>query len=305
MPTLIDSVLTPIARLERRLRHEIKFRRHCARIGRQLSRGAQPVVVFSPQKTGSSAVQYALMPIKGVCRMGAHVLRPEHEWDGDLDRRVHADGTILLGSHVSEAIRRIVLGPRLPSKWIVTIREPVGCNLSCFAFHAERNWLRDHRLRLEALSADELTKLFLDRYPHDSIARWPALELQHVLGFDPYSTPFPHGKGYQRLQAGPFDLMIMRQDLDDPRKAAALNEHLDRSDIAVHRANESSGGPGGIYARLKRGIRKHPEYIDRMLSSRDARHWWSEAERTAIRDKWMGAGSDPPSPAPPEERRLS
>ncbi|MEY5061012.1 MAG: hypothetical protein RIS45_933 [Planctomycetota bacterium] len=287
MTTLLDTVFTPLARAERSIRHAIKLNYHCMRIRRELAAGAQPVIVYSPQKTGSTAVQVSLMQLPGICMMKGHVLLPEHDWDGVLDNRVHPDGTILLGSHGTHSIRKMVLEPRLPSKWIVTLREPIACNLSWFSFQAERNWLRDHRRDLDSLSVEDVTRLFLERFPHHSVGTWAKVEMGAVLGFDPYATPFDHAKGYQRIQSGPYDVLIMRQDLDDERKSAALNEHLGRTDVKVIRANESGGGPGGIYARLKKGIRAHPEYFERMLETEDARHWWSDGERAAIRAKWL------------------
>lgn len=287
MTSLLDSFLMPIARVERSIRHTVKVNYQCMRIRRELAAGAQPVIVYSPQKTGSSAVYVALADLPGVCIMKCHVLLPEHCWDGDYSNRVHPDGTILLGGYRTDSIRNMVLAPKLPSKWIVTLREPVACNLSWFAFQSERNWLRDKRRDLGSLSIEAVTQLFLERFPHHSVATWSHAEMGAVLGFDPYATPFDHAKGYQRIQSGPYDILIMRQDLDDTRKSAALNEHLGRSDVKMIRANESGGGPGGIYARLKKGIRAHPEYIERMLQTEDARHWWSDGEREAIRAKWL------------------
>ncbi len=284
-----DPVVQRVARGERAVRHVIKLNREKARLEAAKRAGQTIAVVFSPPKTGSTAVANAVEACGEICRAKAHTLMAEHAWDGDTSRRVHPDGLILMGSHYSQAINECIIGPRFPVKFLVTLREPVATNLSGFAFCAKHSWLRDHRHQLHRLDEQALVRLFLERFAHMSVCVWPELELGPALGYDPYAVPFDHARGSQRTTVGPFEVLLLRADLDDARKSQALNELTGRRDIQVGRARESGQGSSGIYSKLKTGIRRHPEYVDRMLQTRYALHWWSDAERAAIRAKWLGA----------------
>lgn len=286
MPEIVDSLIARLARAERSLRHRVKLRAERARLQAAVRAGTPVVVVYSPQKTGSTAAAAAIEACGDLCVAKAHTLLPEHDWDGDLARRVHPDGTILLGSHYTQAVREVILQPRVPAKFVVTLREPVATNLSWFAFAAERNWLRDRRADLDAIPGPELARLFIERFAHMSVCVWPERELGPALGYDPYATPFDHAAGWSLADVGPFEVLVLRADLDDARKGQALGRLLERDPLRVGRARESGGGAGGIYARLREAIRAHPEYIDRMLATRYARHWWSPQELERIRESW-------------------
>jgi hypothetical protein len=283
----IDAAIGWIAQRERSVRHVIRLRREMTRLEHAIQRGARPVVVYTPQKTGSTAASQALERQPELVISKVHTLMPAHDWDGNLHTRVHADGTILTGSHYSEAARRVILESPRPAMFVVTLREPVATNLSCFAFLAHRIWLRDKRRVMSKLTGPELARLFLERFPHQSLVVWPHVELSAALNFSPYAEPFPHAQGWQRVRVGRWDVLIMRADLADEHKSEALRQLTGLPGIEVRRAHESGSGIGGIYARLKVAIRDHPDYIKRTLDSEFARHYWNGEERAAIQARWL------------------
>ncbi len=283
----VDAVIGWIAQRERVVRHAVRLRRESARLERAIAAGRRPVVVFTPQKTGSTAASTALERQPELVISKVHTLMPSHDWHGDLRNHVHPDGTILSGSHYSEAARRVILESPRPAQFVVTLREPVGTNLSCFAFLAHRVWMRDMRSSIGRLSGPDLAKLFLARFPHESIAVWPRAELAPSLNFDPYAQPFPHATGWQRIQSGRWDILILRADLPDPAKSEALRAFTGLPAITVLRARESGEGAGGMYGRLKSAIHAYPEYIHKMLDTEYARHYWSAEELAATRAKWL------------------
>lgn len=281
-----EVLLAWVAQRERDMRHVWRLRKEMSRLQAGLAAGKHPVVVYSPQKTGSTAVATALERHPDVVLSKVHTLLPEHYWDGDLRRRVHEDGSILIGSHYTEAARRVFMVPRRAAQFVVTLREPVATNLSWFAFAAHRAWLRDKRRQLATLDGQHLAELFLERFPHQATAVWPTVEMGAALGFDPYSEPFPQERGWQRVKSGPWDVLILRADLPDAAKAEALQQFTGLRGLEVKRARESGEGVDGIYARLKSAMHAHPEYVARMLDTRFATHYWSAEQRAAIAQRW-------------------
>lgn len=179
---------------------------------------------------------------------------------------------------------RLIL-PAKPLKAITLVREPIGRNISAF-FQNLRVYtgMRDaHR----HMSVDALIEVFLDRYQHDASLQWFDVEVCRTLDIDVYSTPFPKQRGATVLASGNRELLIMRHNLPDDTKASLVAEFLGLRRFRISSANVSQDKSyGNAYREFVRRITLPPDYIDQMLGSKLASHFFSEDELMQVRNKW-------------------
>lgn len=276
---------------ERRFNWHKHILRDDLRMRRCYARGSEPVIVYSAPKTASAAVYKALRTTPGVFALKSHTLRPEH-W-----RRHRLDPPWMPGWqgmwrdcwHSDRLVRERIIDAGRPARFVALVRDPIATSVSAF-FYFKPNWFRDldDPPILKELDEETLIETFLERYPHHVATDWFDLEPTPTLGIDALAEPFPHGVGYQELCQGPFRLLIVRTDLDDARKGSAIAEFLGLESLEIPRFNVgASYGHQDLTDRLKAGIAKRPEYVERMLGHRFTRHFWTDAERDAMRQKWL------------------
>jgi hypothetical protein len=109
------------------------------------------------------------------------------------------------------------------------------------------------------------------------------------MGFDPLAEPFDTDAGWKRRTSGRFDTLILRTDLSDQAKTAALQAWLPKAGIAqVGRVNlNENQSPPELAQRLRSALARNPEYISRMFELPAAQHFWSDAQRDALRAHWL------------------
>ncbi|MCK7580750.1 MAG: putative capsular polysaccharide synthesis family protein [Chromatiales bacterium] len=87
---------------------------------------------------------------------------------------------------------------------------------------------------------------------------------------------------------GKFDILIMRHDLPDNQKATCLSEFLDHPDMRIVRDNLSENKSyHDCYREFQKAIRLSPEYVEEMLESKYARHFFPDEERELLRRRWL------------------
>ena len=169
-------------------------------------------------------------------------------------------------------------------------RDPVAFNISNFTYFGRAYWLRTAWRSAPWMGTQELGRRFLQGFPHASSSVWWQREFAPTVGYDPLALPFDAERGWERRTSGRFDALVMRSDIPDAAKDAALREWLPGIDVpAVRRVNENDvQAPPVLAERLKAFVRTQPEYVDRMLDLPAARHFWTPAQRAALRARWLG-----------------
>ena len=80
----------------------------------------------------------------------------------------------------------------------------------------------------------------------------------------------------------------VRADLDDGGKAARLAQWLDLDGLELLRMNEAGDKHyAEQYAATLRSMRLPKAYVDEMLGSRYARHFFSPDELRQLRERWV------------------
>jgi len=277
---------------ERRFNWHRHILRDDLRMRRCYARGSEPVIVYSAPKTASAAVYKALRTKPGVFALKSHTLRPEHWRPGRLDPAWMPGWTGMWRDcwHSDRLVHNKIINAKRPARFVALVRDPIATSVSAFLYF-KPNWFRDLDAPppLEDMDEETLTDTFLARYPHHVATDWFDLEPKHTLGIDPLDHPFPHARGVQELRSGAFRLLIVRTDLDDAAKGAAVAGFLGLGSLEIPRFNVgASYGHDEVAGRLRSGLSRRPEHVGRMLDHPFTRHFWTEAERDAMRSKWLG-----------------
>jgi Putative capsular polysaccharide synthesis protein/Sulfotransferase family len=246
-----------------------------------------PVVVYQMGKVASQTIMATLASCKSIHAFHAHMLNPEN-----IKSRRREKET-LGGKRVAHAaiqkwlsVYDFVINRSETVKIVTLVREPVGRNISAFFQGLDKRVgvVEAHK----NASLQILIDKFLSGYPHTRPLSWFDDELLATTGIDVYLHPFPKDCGYQRIQQGRFDVLILRHDLPDTQKANCLSEFLDIPNMMVARDNLAENKTyHDCYCEFQKSIRLSPEYVEEMLESKYARHFFPDEEREMLRRKWL------------------
>lgn len=226
-----------------------------------------PVLVLQMGKVGSSAVRSTLAA----------------GWPGVVDQ-AHAvgqfgdDARTALAACRAFGLRHLVISP---------IRDPLSRNVSAFF----ENFTRDTGLAWSDApeDPDALLALFLAHARHSNGTAWFERQLQPAFGLDVYATPFDHARRAQEYRAGAARILVYRSDLGRDEQLALLARFTGRRLAGWVRRNEAADKAyAARYERFVAEARLPESYVDDILGSRFARHFWTDGERAAQRARWTG-----------------
>jgi hypothetical protein len=250
---------------------------------RGLDQARLPVIVYQMGKVGSSSLRDSLKE-RGVWPVShAHRINPKHVEEIKEHRAQRGFDSPLPTVHIRGLeLHREIVEPGRSSKFISLIREPVSRNVSAFFFNYVAN-----EDGYGNLSLQEIRESFLSEYPHEVPLVWFDREPKVTLNIDVYDTPFPNDQGYVELSNGPFELLVMQSELPDARKADAIQQFLEISDFQIQRRNTGQRKSyGNVYDAFKQKISLPNSYLDRMLQSRYAQHFYSTEEIEQTYNRW-------------------
>ena len=199
---------------------------------------ANPVIVYHMGKVASSSIALTLKATKAVDVFQVHRLNPkniEQVRRAYIRRRVAPPGIDSDGLYL---YKKIIKPKKKPVKIISLIREPIGRNIS--AFFQAIDFFEGKDDAYKDLDTKQLIEDFLQGYSHNVPLTWFDIEMRVTTGIDVYQYSFPYHKGYCIIEAPPYNLMIMRHDLDDRQKEKCLAEFIGIESVRLLRANEAS-----------------------------------------------------------------
>ena len=235
-------------------------------------------------KVGSTAVaaglERARLPTFHVHRMDA-----EHLYRMREERRALGWFVPPVPHHdrVGLRLRRELLARGGRAAIVTLVREPIARNISSYFEHLDFIWQR--RNAHESVSVDVLIEGFRTRFPHHEPLTWFDDEMFRVTGLDVFQQAFPEC-GHLIVSNENLELLVMKSELPNNMKAAILSNVACRS-LSLSVANLTSTKPkGAVFQKFMSRLRLDPCYIDEMLESRYAKHFYTEAERAAFRNKY-------------------
>ena len=271
------------------------WRRHAAReyrdaVRRSLASPAPPVIVYQMAKVGSSTITWALREIEGLHVFQVHVLHPENVRRLRAELRKRRYGPAWLGSDMDTRGRIMFKGliePGRKAKIITLAREPIGRNCSFYFQNLSILWNTEDAH--EKIEPARLLGEYMDRFDHRRCLRWFDSEFKLVTGVDIYEHPFPHDKGHMRIEAGRFDILVLRSDLDDASKKKCIEEFLGVEGLSLAPKNVGSQKPyAAAYRNFLDALRLPESYVDEMLDSKYTRHFFGPDDIASLRAKWLG-----------------
>lgn len=245
------------------------------------------MVIYQMGKVASKTIDATLTRVASAQVFHAHLLDPANlqrrrsqmEADlGKVDTEVNIVRARALHEHVLRSLREI--------KIITLVREPISRNISAYYQGLDR-WARTEGAH-DRVPVDALIEIFLREYPHQDALTWFDDEFRAVTGIDVYASAFPQEQGFQRIRHGNMDVLIMRHDLDDRVKAERISELLNLPGLKIVQDNRAEDKEyRDSYHKFRQTIRLPERYVEEMLNSKYAAHFFSDPERQRLRDKWL------------------
>jgi hypothetical protein len=279
LPRLPASLRLALSRLH--------FRRAIRQAVRQPT---PPVLVYTAPKVASTAVTAALQAVEGQSVFHVHMisaasirsLREAMRRRG-LNRMRH--DTLGL-EDIGNALASGLIAPRHPARIVSLVRDPVARNISFYFETLDVLWQTKHAHA--HISVERLLAEFHERFRHERGIDWFDNEFKPVLGIDVYEHPFPHDKGYLRIDSELYEVLLMRHDLEDRVKEKCLADLVGASAVSLTPKNVSAQKPyADVYREFLRRVELPEDYVKRLLDSKYARHFYSPAELARFRAKWL------------------
>lgn len=282
-----EAALLP--RLPRSFRMAVG-RLHFRRAVRQSVGGpTPPVLVYTAPKVASTAVTVAL---QAVGQTVFHVHMISADCVRDLREAMRRRGLARMKwdtpglEDIGNVLASELIEPRHPARVVSLVRDPVARNISFYFETLDVLWQTERAH--ERVHVGRLLAEFHERFRHDRGVDWFDNEFKPVLGLDIYEHPFPHDRGYLRIDSGPYEVLIMRHDLDDRVKEKRLAELVGVRTVTLTPKNVSALKPyADVYREFLRRVELPEGYVDRLLGSKYARHFYSPDELARLRAKWL------------------
>lgn len=244
-----------------------------------------PVLVYQMGKVASSSIYKSLKKARVANVFHVHRINPENI--NTVKQEHEAKGLTAPDDSLGLALYRYLVRKNLPAKIISLVREPIGRNLSAY-FENLDSFEGMHNAHAQK-GVEELIEGFLIRYKHDVPLNWFDDEMKNTFGLDVYEHDFPFEVGCQVFANPPYEFLIMRYDLDDVFKGNMIRDFLGLESFEIHNANVASSKKyADKYSGVLTSIKVPADYAVQMLSSRYAKHFFSNDERVKLFSKWTG-----------------
>lgn len=243
-----------------------------------------PIIIYQMGKVGSSTIHHTLETQLDAPIFHIHFLNPEYaaQMSQSYIRKGHR-----VPFHIEQGsvLYSLVVKPKRPAKYITLVREPISRNMSSY-FENFELFNEQYFNKLQS-NTEENIQTFIKEHNHSFPLTWFDKELFPTLDIDVYQHPFSHNQGYQRIQTDEIDLLIIKLEADDELIRDALAEFLSAPDIELQYANVGNQkNYSEAYQEFKKQITLPQNYLDEMLESRYAKHFYSDEERQTIYQKW-------------------
>lgn len=286
LPAALPLLPAPLRKAVRRFHYRREIRR-------SLPGSTTPVLVYTAPKVASTAVTHALASVEGQVVFHVHMMSSAHiRW---LRRRMRERGLTSVRHELHSledlglALADVVVKPRRRARVVSLVRDPVARNISFYFQALDVIWQKE---RAHAhFAVERLLEEFHGRFTHERGVDWFDEEFKPVLGIDVYAHPFPQAEGFTRIDSGPYEVLLMRHDLDDRLKERCLADLIGVPKVTLTPRNVGAEKDySEVYQEFLRRVVLPEEYVDRLLGSKYARHFFGPEELGRLREKWLRNG---------------
>jgi hypothetical protein len=239
-------------------------------------------LVYSMGKVGSSSVYQTLkhrLPFAKVFHL--HFL--SKFWLNDKLPKLHSffHSNIELGNRTLDYLQKHS-SDRI--KIITLVREPLMREISD-AFENCKGLFSDQ----DVLNKEHLTQ-WMDSHDHEYTLTWFDTEFHNFTGFDIYSVPFGHGKGYSIYQLPGMDILCLKLERFNEVYHAAFKDFLGLDNLRLNKSNSSiHRNQRDVYRSLKESYTPSADKLKAVYSSKYMQHFYSDEEILSFSNEWTKA----------------
>jgi len=173
----------------------------------------------------------------------------------------------------------------MPCKIVSLVREPIGRNISAYFQNIDTVNKRDNAYKKMKLG--QLVDQFMQSYNHNVPLEWFDEEMLTTTGIDVYDREFDKEEGYQVIHNEKYEVLVMRYDLDNERKAQVLSTFLEAEIDQICSTNMGDyKGYRDVYRTFKESIRLPKSYAEKMLNSKYCKHFFPQHEVDMLYSKY-------------------
>ncbi len=269
-----------------------------------LSLGHQPILIYTMGKVGSSTVFQSIRR-SGVSSLVYHVhfltaanlerTKKRYE-DAGHTKGIRLSIAELLTGHVGHMPASYAVAElcQADGQWNVVslVRDPIATFFSHVFQNPQihRPFLlgQDGKLDREKVE-NHIRQKFTDFDPaRDFIAGWFNTEFLPFTGIDVYSYPFDQSQGHCVIREAKWGVALVTLESLETSLSAALSDLLGKEcRVQISNTNlRSETADGELYAEIKNSITIPADCLERIYSTRYARHFYSSEQRSRWIDKW-------------------
>lgn len=243
------------------------------------------VLIYQMGKVASSSI-YSSLKDKNF------VTYQIHRFDKDYIQEVHDSHKNKTGFSESRIVdergirlKQLFLEKRnRPIYLISLVRDPIERNMSAF-FQNKEHLTKNHSYT----NTKELIELFYELYEHDTPLTWFDKEFKKTMGVDIYDFSFNKEEKYGVFNTNNCNVLLLRVDIDDSAKAKIIQQFLAMDSMEIKNKNIGSlKGYNSEYKEFTKNINLSESYVDKMLSSKFTKHFYTEEEIESMYNKWRG-----------------
>jgi len=240
-------------------------------------------VVLASGKTGTTSIAHSLKraglaPVFHIHNLGtgSSAAREREYRERAPEARPH---------HIWEAQWLAVHPPTVTRRWkiVTSVRDPIAQTVSTWFQQGSRF---GRTADSPAAVVEELSTQWARIGPD-----WFDFQFGRLLGLDVYQHPFDPAHGYGAIETASMDVLLLRQESLD-RAQAALREFFELPGLTFRSENVSGEKEyGPLYRDVLDRVRLPEALVDKVYSSRLARHFYSAEEIDRFRRHWTRASS--------------
>lgn len=266
--------------------------RQIYRYNRSPLRKKQPVLAYQMGKVGSSTIRRSLNALnRDIYIYHLHYMSGIDNMIGQCKRQyLPLQDHILASIYCKRMVEKTLNGRKIDV--ITLVRDPIAKNISQFFQSVEVAYPElDYHNKVHSMDlgvlVKELRDFYLDKFLHDDPLIWFDIELKQFLKIDVYESPFPYNKGYDIYENDIARVLLIR--LEDLNECApeAMDQFLGIKEFRLVNENVSKDKEyAEIYKVLRENVDLPDSYIEKMYSSKLAKHFYTHSELNKFRIKW-------------------
>ena len=244
-----------------------------------------PVVVYTMAKVASTSIYHSLKnqtdyPAFHVHSLNESVIKAS-------EKQAMDSGILPSSRQVGGLIYAHKIKQNKPLIIISSVREPIARNISAF-FDAFSYHVGMEADKWNGEAEELMQSYFLDKLDHNYPLNWFDNEFKRMTLVDVYESPFDSNKKYIVLNKDNLKILIFRVDLSDADKEELIKKELDLDTFSLMSLNIGSEKKyANLYTNFKKDVKLPQSYVDSMLNSKYARHFYSDQELQNISSKYI------------------